>query len=74
MSVEAAIARFKAAKAARAGRVVARALDALSAAANDPHENVFEKVVEAAEAGVTHGEICARLRAELGFGQPLVMA
>ncbi|MCZ6524632.1 MAG: methylmalonyl-CoA mutase family protein [Alphaproteobacteria bacterium] len=72
--VEAAIARFKAAKAARSGRVVARALDALSAAANDPHENVFEKVVEAAEAGVTHGEICARLRAELGFGQPLVMA
>jgi hypothetical protein len=25
-------------------------------------------VVAAAEAGCTHGEICARLRRELGFG------
>jgi len=25
-------------------------------------------VVEAAEAGCTHGEICATLRRELGFG------
>jgi hypothetical protein len=25
-------------------------------------------VVEAAEAGCTHGEICAKLRSELGFG------
>jgi methylmalonyl-CoA mutase N-terminal domain/subunit len=29
---------------------------------------VFGKVVEAAEAGCTHGEICGRLRKELGFG------
>jgi methylmalonyl-CoA mutase N-terminal domain/subunit len=38
------------------------------AAAQDPRENVFGKVVEAAEAGCTHGEICGRLRKELGFG------
>jgi hypothetical protein len=31
------------------------------------------RVVDAAEAGCTHGEICAMLRRELGFGQPLVM-
>ena len=34
--------------------------------------NIFERVVDAAEAGCTHGEICATLRRELGFGQPLV--
>ena len=28
--------------------------------------------VEAAEAGCSHGEICATLRRKLGFGQPLV--
>jgi methylmalonyl-CoA mutase N-terminal domain/subunit len=47
--------------------------DRLAAAAGDPQQNIFERVVEAAEAGCTHGEICATLRRELGFGQPLVM-
>jgi methylmalonyl-CoA mutase N-terminal domain/subunit len=47
---------------------VSKALDALGAAAHDPRENVFARVVEAAEAGCTHGEICGRLRRELGFG------
>jgi len=31
-------------------------------------------VVEAVMAGTSHGEVCARVRAELGFGQPLVAA
>jgi methylmalonyl-CoA mutase, N-terminal domain len=31
------------------------------------------RVVAAADAGATHGEICACLRRELGFGQPLAM-
>ena len=35
--------------------------------------NVFGAVVDAAEAGATHGEICACLRRELGFGQPLTV-
>jgi len=59
---------FKAFKAARSQTAVGRALDALGAAAQDPRANVFAKVVEAAEAGCTHGEICGRLRKELGFG------
>ena len=42
--------------------------------AQDDGVNVFEKLVEAAEAGATHGEICAKLRDEFGFGQPLVAA
>jgi methylmalonyl-CoA mutase N-terminal domain/subunit len=53
---------------------VASALDALAAAANHERANTFEAVVNAAIAGATHGEICACLRAELGFGDPLVLA
>jgi len=59
---------FKAWKAARSQDAVARALDALAAAAQDRTANVFGEVVAAAEAGCTHGEICGRLRRELGFG------
>ena len=72
--IEAQIATFKAFKAARNQAEVARALDALAGAANSDTENVFEKVVDAAIAEVTHGEICACLRREMGFGQPLVVA
>lgn len=71
--IQAQIARFTAFKASRSQAAVEKALSGLAAAANDPSVNVFGKVVEAAEAGVTHGEICACLRREMGFGQPLVM-
>jgi methylmalonyl-CoA mutase, N-terminal domain len=43
----------------------------LARAANDATQNSYEKVVDAALAGVTHGEICTCLRREMGFGQPL---
>lgn len=66
--------RFKAFKGERSQREVARALDALARAANSTDENVFEKVVEATEAGVTHGEVVSCLRRELGFGHPLIVA
>lgn len=59
---------FKAFKTQRSQAQVATALAALARAANDPQDNVFAKVVEAAEAGCTHGEICGTLRRELGFG------
>ncbi len=62
------IADFRAFKAARSPAAVAKAHDALARAANDPGENVFAQVVEAAQAGCTHGEICATLRREMGFG------
>ncbi len=60
--------QFQAWKAARSEEGVRRALDGLARAANDPGVNVFGEVVAAAEAGCTHGEICATLRRELGFG------
>jgi methylmalonyl-CoA mutase, N-terminal domain len=66
------VARFKAYKDERSSSDVRRALDALARAANSERENVFERIVEAAEAGITHGEIVGCLRKELGFGHPLV--
>ncbi len=76
-AMEAHIARFRAFKAERSQAAVTAALDTLARAANavsgTPGQNVYEKVVEAAMAGVTHGELCACLRREFGFGQPLVM-
>jgi len=53
---------------------VARALDALAAALQDETANAYAAVVEAAVAGATHGEICARTRREVGFGEPLIVA
>ncbi|MGO8868787.1 MAG: methylmalonyl-CoA mutase [Alphaproteobacteria bacterium] len=68
------VARFKAYKDGRSQAEVDRALDTLARAANSRNENVYERVVEAAESGVTHGEIVRCLRKELGFGHPLVLA
>ena len=61
-------------KAERSQAAVARALDDLARAAASETENVYAKVVDAADAGVTHGEICGCLRRELGDGQPLIVA
>lgn len=72
--MEAQIKRLKKFKADRDQGKVGAALDALRRAAESRDENVYEKVVDAACAGVTHGEICARLRDVYGFGQPLIVA
>jgi len=71
--IEAQIARLKRFKAERFAAAAHGGLDALARAAQSKDENVFARVVEAAEAGATHGEICACLRRELGFGQPLTI-
>jgi len=70
--IEAQLARLREYKAARSGDAVRKGLDALARAAQDGG-NVMAGVVDAAEAGATHGEICAALRRELGFGQPLAL-
>ncbi len=76
--IDAHIAGFKEFKAARSQAAVGKALDAVAAAANaepgSANANVFETLVDAALAGCTHGEMCARLRREFGFGQPLIFA
>jgi methylmalonyl-CoA mutase N-terminal domain/subunit len=67
-AMEALVASFRAFKAQRSQDAVQSALSSLARAAGDAKDNVFGRVVEAAEAGCTHGEICATLRRELGFG------
>jgi methylmalonyl-CoA mutase N-terminal domain/subunit len=67
-AMQAHIDAFKAFKSQRSQAAVQGALDALARAAGDPGDNVFGRVVEAAEAGCTHGEICHTLRREMGFG------
>lgn len=68
------IAQFKQFKADRSQTAVDKALSELARAAGDERANVFAAVVDAAAADVTHGEICACLRRELGFGRPLIAA
>ena len=67
-AMEAHLAAFRTFKAQRSQDDVKRALDALARAAGDSRDNIFGRVVEAADAGCTHGEICQTLRRELGFG------
>jgi len=64
---------FKAFKENRSTQMVNKALDNLTRAAVSDDENVFARVVDAAEVGVTHGEIIACLRKELGYGHPLIV-
>ena len=64
---------FKRFKQERGTAEVATAIDELRRAAQSEDLNVFEKVVDAAGAGVTHGEIVGTLRDELGFGDPLIV-
>jgi methylmalonyl-CoA mutase, N-terminal domain len=72
--IEAQIKSFLKYKADRNQSDVQSALSDLARAANSTDENVFGKVVDAAVAGVTHGEICGCLRDELGDGEPLIVA
>jgi methylmalonyl-CoA mutase N-terminal domain/subunit len=72
--IEAHLQTLKKFKAERPAAATRKALDQLAAAAADPTQNLFEMIVEAADANATHGEICACLRRELGFGHPLVAA
>ena len=62
---------FAAWKAGRSTSAINAALDGLTRAAEDPEANVFAAVVDGARAGLSNEEISARLRRDLGFGQPL---
>jgi methylmalonyl-CoA mutase N-terminal domain/subunit len=72
--IDAHVARLRTYKTNRDQSAVRRALDDLARAGNDTDINVFKAVIDAAEAGITHGEICACLRQEMGDGRPLVAA
>jgi methylmalonyl-CoA mutase N-terminal domain/subunit len=72
--MEAQVKRLKKFKADRDGTKVSAALEALQRAAESRDQNVYERVVDAAGEGITHGEICALLRKVYGFGHPLIVA
>ena len=71
--VEKYLAEFEAYKRNRDQAAVRRALDDLARACNSENENTYEQVVNCALAGVTHGEICGRVRQEMGVGEPLIV-
>jgi methylmalonyl-CoA mutase, N-terminal domain len=71
--VEQYLAEFSAYKRDRDQTAVGRALDTLARACNSENENTYEQIVNCALAGVTHGEICGRVRRELGVGEPLIV-
>jgi methylmalonyl-CoA mutase N-terminal domain/subunit len=73
-AMEAQVLKLKKFKADRSLADVERALAAMARACENEDDNVFSRLVDAADAGATHGEICTCLRAELGFGQPLIAA
>ena len=72
--IEQQIERVRAYKANRDQAAVDRALDELARVLQSEDANSYAQVVEAAMAGASHGEICARVRDVVGFGEPLVMA
>jgi methylmalonyl-CoA mutase N-terminal domain/subunit len=72
-TIDAQLKRLKRFRAERSQAGVRQAIDALTRAAESKDENVYEKVVEAASADVTHGEICEALRKVYGFGHPLIV-
>ena len=71
--IERRVAAFRTWKAARNAGALRAAAGALSAAARDPQANLYSAVLAALTAGMTHGEVVAGLRAELGAGVPHAM-
>ena len=71
-AIDAQIARLKTFKKTRSNADTTKALDDLVRSAQGT-TNIMASIVAAAEAGATHGEICAVLRRELGFLQPLAI-
>ena len=73
--IEAQIKRLKRFKAEpRSGPGARRARRAGACSRKQGPRTSTRRSVEAACAGVTHGEICAKLRKVYGFGQPLIVA
>jgi len=71
--VESYLSNFATWKQDRSQGAVQKAIDDLARACNSDDENVYDRVVKAAMANVTHGEICATVRQELGNGEPLIV-
>lgn len=73
-AIEARVERFLVWKAARDQSSVRAALERLRRAAHDEKTNLYEQVIVAVGADLTHGEIVAALQEELGAGVPVLVA
>jgi len=71
--IDAYLARLARFRANRDQHRVDQALDDIARAFESETENTYGAVVSALDAGVTHGEICRRVREVVGFGEPLVV-
>lgn len=71
--LDAYLADLKAFRANRDNRQVEQALDELARAFDSKTANTYEMIVKAIAVGATHGEVCDRTRAAVGFGQPLII-
>lgn len=68
--IDAYLSRLTAFRSNRDQHRVDEALAALAGAFEDEAENTYGHVVDATEAGATHGEICQVVREAVGFGEP----
>jgi methylmalonyl-CoA mutase N-terminal domain/subunit len=71
--LDAYLADLKDFRANRDNRQVEQALDDLARAFDSKTANTYEMIVKAIGVGATHGEVCDRTRAAVGFGQPLII-
>ncbi|MDP6182446.1 MAG: acyl-CoA mutase large subunit family protein [Gammaproteobacteria bacterium] len=72
-AIEARVERFREWKSARDRGAVRNATDRLRRAAHDDDLNLYEKVIDAVGANLTHGEIVAVLQEEMGAGAPVLV-
>ena len=72
-AIEARVERFREWKSARDRGAVRNATDRLRRAAHDDDLNLYEKVIDAVGANLTHSEIVAVLQEEMGAGAPVLV-
>jgi len=72
-AIEARIERFRGWKAARDQSAIRSVTDRLRRAAHNDDLNLYEEVLEAVGANLTHGEIVAALQDEMGAGTPVLV-
>ncbi len=70
--IDAYLSRLAAFRLNRDQRRVDEALTALARAFENETENTYGLIVDATEAGATHGEICQTVRDAVGSGEPLI--
>jgi methylmalonyl-CoA mutase N-terminal domain/subunit len=71
--IDAYLARLTSFRSNRDQSLVDETLAALACAFENDTENTYGRIVDATEAGATHGEICQVVRDAVGFGEPYIV-